>query len=250
MRLPLCPDPNNRSVPMKNLSFREVRVTPALKKEVSSWFEHDLINGYVSKVHASRAAYDDGGLKYISIDGTINTHLGTQVGDFHRAIYDDFDGIKINHDGFDVYEEWQGSGIGSVFISKCFDAYAQAGVDRVAVYASDYMGGFVWARMGFRIRNDTTRHTIIKWMISRVRTVIFDAPISASKKKQAFSDMDKILSASEKGEDIQPCHVAAIGEEYATWGGQNGHMILWPGKKALMNYGAWDGVYYFDGRKK
>lgn len=249
MRLPLCPDPNDRSVPMKNLTFRGVRVTPSLKKEISSWFEHDLVKGDKSTVKKAYVGTGDEGIKYISVEGLIHTSLGTQIGDFQRTIYDDVDGIKINHDGFDIYPEFQGEGVGSDFISRCFAAYEKAGVDRVCVYASDFMGGFVWARMGFRIRNDTTRHTVIKWMLSRVRRTVEDSHLTVRKKRQSISDLNRLLSRSEKGEDIQPCHIAEIGEEYATWMDANG-MLLWPGKKALMNYGAWDGTYYFDGRQK
>lgn len=249
VRLPLCCDPNDRSVPMKNLTFRDVRVTPSLKKEIASWFEHELVGDKKSVVHKIHASSDDDGIKYISVDGVIQTKLGTQIGDFHRAVYDDIDGIKVNHDGFDIYESFQGEGVGSDFINKCFTSFKNAGVDRVCVYASDYMGGFAWARMGFRVRNDTTRHSIIKWMLNRVHNIIQNSDLSQNKKRQAISDMNKLLTRSEKGEDVQPCHVAEIGEEYAKWNTNNGP-ILWPGKKALMSYGAWDGVFYFDGRQQ
>lgn len=249
MRLPLCPDPTKRAVPIKNLSFRHERVSPALKQEVGAWFTHEIKDGYntfYSKVHEIRSRTDDDGIKYLSVDGIIVTNLKTQIGDFHRAIYDDLDGIKVNHDGFDIYTSFQGSGIGSKFISSCFGSYKAAGVDRVAVYASDVVGGFAWARMGFRIRNDTTRHTVIKWMLSRVRTATSQSPLSTSQKNQVRSEIDRLLSASENGKDIQPCHVAEIGEETCRWS----KGTMWPGKKALLNYGAWDGVYYFDGRQK
>lgn len=249
MRLPLCPDPSNRIVPMKNLTFRETRVTPPLKKEISEWFTHSLKNGAYSKVEGCRSSHDDNGTKYIAIDGRIYAVSGTCIGDFHRAVYDDFDGIKVDHAGFDIYENFQAGGIGTDFINKSFAAYAQRGVDRVTVYASDYMGGFVWARMGFRIRNDTIRHTVIKWMVERVQKVVKETDLSSAKKRHITSDINRLLSRSENGEDIQPCHIAELGEEYAVWTTRDG-ITMWPGKKALMNYGAWDGVYYFDGRQK
>lgn len=58
--------------------------------------------------------------------------------------------LIVHHDLFTVPESKQGQGIGKAFLKSSFDEYKKLGVKQVEVFANIDVGGYAWAKFGFK----------------------------------------------------------------------------------------------------
>jgi pterin-4a-carbinolamine dehydratase/2'-5' RNA ligase len=61
--------------------------------------------------------------------------------------------LSVDHAYFKVPEDQQGSGLAKAIMRGSFDEYERLGVDQVTVHANIDVGGYAWARFGFKPNN-------------------------------------------------------------------------------------------------
>lgn len=207
---------------------------------MSAYTSRDLGGGYSSKA----LTFDEAGENRYSIQGRIMDSKGRTVGDFVREfVYEDRK-LFVQHEVLDIESAHQGKGIADRFNAHAMAHYEALGVDRVLLSADWENGGYAWARQGFRIygNEDEDRHQIIERLASGVRISGTTGSISYSPAKPTRQDRDELAAlvrASAAGEDIQPIHLASIGES------RRGDADSWFGKD-LLRGSTWPGVYYLD----
>lgn len=206
----------------------------------------------------------------LEVDGDIMVDDGQRTysaGVFKRYLYATKDGngkttLVAEHDYLKVDEDFHGLGIADAFNSHAVEMYQFIGVDRISVQASLRVGPYAWARQGFRIDPEIQ----VDWVDRRVKAVrkLMDDGVKEGRWSQEDADEVKktataLNNAVKKGEDVQPIHIASLGEGKVTW--EEDGMTMWPGKRSLINrtygegavsydpYGqqsGWYGNYYFD----
>lgn len=271
---------------LEALGFTEGTLKERRKALMKSLYEHELPGGYRSQVDTVEDI--SGGHGSFYIEGTIRTRTGKVVGSFERKVeeasewYDarhteeseygpgyenlkTIDGVQIDHTSFRLDDEAQASNIGSAFIKAGVDKYRELGVNSVTVYAGDEVGGYAWAREGFRIENGQrnrnpfstgpqfgTRHeemeSIFNHADEKLARLHMDRKLTDEQHAQAFREIKALKAASEQGEDVQPIHIASVGESTSKFRGettQGGFYDTWPGKEMMLG-ASWQGTYYFD----
>lgn len=92
----------------------------------------------------------------IIVEGQIMDGDGNPVGSFVRDIFPDG---TVTHQTLRLNKASQGKGIGMAFFTASIDRYRAAGVRQVKVSTED-VGGYTWARAGFKFANDESRETV------------------------------------------------------------------------------------------
>ncbi len=248
-----------------------------------SIYEHDLPGGYKSVV----TEIDDSG-NSIYIRGEIQNKWGSAHGSFERSITDigewydatssepspygpeyqnlkTTDGISVYHTSFGMDSDDRAHGVGSAFIAGSVAKYRELGIDHVMVHAGDEVGGYAWAREGFRIEdgmrnknpyhtgNDyMSRHEQITSIAEHAEAQIFRMGKEREIPDEHFAEMNDAVralkAASAAGEDVQPIHFASLGEatmRYKRETYDGGFYETWPGKELMLGSN-WQGAYYFD----
>lgn len=70
-----------------------------------------------------------------------------------REFNERFDGIEVHHDLFKLAKEYQGKGISKELFRLLYKRYQQMGVRYITVTANIDVGGYTWARYGFKASN-------------------------------------------------------------------------------------------------
>lgn len=261
-------DPYNRTAPIPTLRIRVNSLDDPHKdpqvQRVRSWYEGDLGNGYTSRaavdpergwdgVRTSRIGNNEGksGDNTVTIDGLIEK--GDQiVGTFKRTAtyFPHNDQLFVTHDELMIQPEHQGYGLAAAMNARAFEGYRKAGVDHVKVNASDEVGGFAWARQGYRVEGGGRDHVIANLTtrtVDAVKTAHGSRHLSTEQAAEARRRLTVLDKASSAGQDVQPGDVARVGETDLAWTQQiNGANVkMWPGKAGLLG-SSWHGAYYFD----
>lgn len=197
-----------------------------------------------------------------TVANTLTVHIkitdkdGKQVGLADRMISTENGKLVVDHSNLFIDAEYHGQGIADRFNAHAVAQYQQLGVDHITLHAADAVGGFAWARQGFRINEegsssgDQYRRDFLLKQLDRTKTT-FNIPALRGHTRQLNRDVAAIRRAINAGEDVQPIHIASIGEKYARFqtidptnsGGRK--YKTWPGKQLLLRT-TWHGVYYFD----
>lgn len=220
-------------------------------------YDADLGNGFSSTVdHHDIESHGAGGFVDTYIGGTINRKDGLKVGYFKRHFYTDDDGkLVANHEELFLDPQYQGRGLADRFNSHAISKYQKYGVDRIELEAAADVGGYAWARQGFRLKtdvvhgveNDEYRRDFLNRQLDRTE-VKFRIPVLREHARQLQREVAGLRQAIKAGEDVQPIHLASIGEGYARYTARDvdgREYETWPGKELLLGT-QWYGTYYFD----
>lgn len=194
-------------------------------------YDTDLGNGFSSHVNfVEEVPLDTNRIRY-QVSGVIEDSKGKHVGVFERHMYSDKEGrLVAEHDLLNLQDGAQGHGIADRFNAHAIAKYQDYGVDRMELHAAMTVGPYAWARQGFRVSNEGDRKAVIKEMVQSARK--FKGTAAEKKALKALE------TASDAGEDVQPIHLASIGESP----GQS----TWFGKRAMLEGPSWYGTFYFD----
>lgn len=239
-------DPDNRVRPKSKIHFPlepEGYETPAEARAMLATriYDADLGNGYQSRVL---------GVKPITngISVVIKIRKGNkEVAEASRELTIDGAGYLIaNHETLYVDAAHQNKGIADRFNAHAIAEYQKIGVDRIGLNAGDTVGGYAWARQGFRIF-EGDRKKFLNAQLDRVGSEL-RKPVVKPHEKKLKADVEVLRKAIAAGEDVQPIHIASLGEKYARYEGRDDHgntYTTWPGKSLLIGT-HWLGQYYFD----
>lgn len=233
-------DPDNRTKPVKTIGAKELTMdTDAIGKRV---FNHKMSGGHYSEINAIDEGYENNSFTF---SGAIRNAEGHTVGNFVRTMSIKGGALDVYHDELFMDRSAQNTGLATEFNQKAIEEYRALGVDHVSVSAGDDVGGYAWAREGFRLRdrNDFPE------LVENSKTILAQAAYLLPEEHVAkgLKQLDALERAHEAGEDVQPIHIASIGEDWPHTRAANraGEYDTWPGKEMLLG-NTWDGVYYFD----
>lgn len=246
-----------------------------------SLFNHELPHGFTSRVESD--AFEDG-IMYMNhnnklvdlfIEGKLVDQNGGYAGHFERHIRLDVasGALAAHHDTLVIDPEFHGMGLAQSFTSQSIKIYKDIGVERIELTAAMEVGAFAWARQGYQFAD---RHEGIRkqWVEDRLLWVKKLADEGAKDRwsqedaAQMRTAAQNLINASNRGERVQPIHVASLGEERFRWTAtattigpegrvQEQQYETWPGKEVLLNWNqgnpehgdpSWSGVKYLDGR--
>lgn len=243
-----------------------------------SLFNHELPHGFTAWIESDQ--FEDGILANpkdkieLFAEGKIRDRDGGYAGHFERHIELKPDGTLVaHHDTLVINPDFQGMGLAQSFTSQSIDAYKKIGVKHIEVDAAMQVGAFAWARQGYQFE---PKHEAIRkqWVEDRLLWVKKVAD-EGTKDKWSLEDAAQmrkaaqdLINASNRGEPVQPIHVASLGEQRYRWtktdvmvddDGRTKEVTYetWPGKEVLLawnqanpDYGKpyWRGVKYLDGQ--
>lgn len=218
----------------------------ANRRFANSVYESDLGNGYHSKVTQIEDHRTDG----MTVRGVL-LHKGREIGTFDRTFATERGGVvSVDHTELMINPTHRSQGLADRFNAHAVAKYQEMGVDRITLHAGDEVGGFAWARQGFRFANYNARTKTVESALRAIDADIkYDPKLRAdpAMKKSIEDEVFAVRKAMEEGKDVQPIHIASIGERHK-WQSEHeisGPYTNWPGKRAMMR-SSWEGVYYFD----
>jgi predicted ABC-type ATPase len=230
-----------------------------------SVYEHQLPGGHRSEVDEVESQFSGfSGQGFMEIKGYIYDRSGGTVGNFTRRLSYDTEKreLSVEHYELDLAESAQGSGVGAAFNTASIAEYRSIGVDHIKVQTGLSVGGYAWAREGFRFDEGDiygTGYDQLRGMVSegkaKVERSVFSEPDIRYErqlhiKTEASKRANALVNAARAGEDVQPIHVASIGEDdlrYKVTTADGAVRETWPGKEMLMGQ-TWSGVYYLDAK--
>ena len=232
--------PDRRTAPVSKIRFPIEKDTYETQKEADLRFARDIFDvdlggGYAARVKSVKMFEKDGEMVVV---GRIEKD-GETVGFWNRSIIAETSKrASVYHVELFIERAHQGQRLGDKFNSHAVAKYQELGVDRVELHAGDTVGGFAWARQGFRWKNQDVAQKVGNKALDHVEA----SPLASPEVRREASALRAALKA---GEDVQPIHIASLGErEQRTVPSANG-TGMWAGKRAMLMNG-WEGVYYFD----
>lgn len=214
-------------------------------------YETDLGNGYRAHVNTSETHLAEPGKVYVKGEILFN---GRQRGSFERVIYQEAGVIVAHHELLIIDGHHRGLGLADRFNAHAVAEYQKLGVDRITLTAGDNtlsVGAYAWARQGFRHDgSDGARRAYLHRQLDRIEVQLLK-PVLREHAPRVRKEVAALKKAIDAGQDVQPIHVASIGEKYARHTAQDDSKIeytTWPGKSVLLGT-KWPGVYYFDAAK-
>lgn len=234
-----------------------------LRARISEGFTGDLGGGFESAVEKITSNMSIG---EIYVRGGIYHPDHGRVGSFVRKLLvEKVGGTSMNpegeilarHDYLDVDPQYQGRGIAQKFNDRALQMYEELGVDRIELSASLDFGPFAWARQGYRYDETAGSMTRSEWVTEQMpglRSEIKRRESSGEVSKDAAdamrSTITELNNASKKGADVQPYHLASLGEGDPAWTTRDGqswlgkdHLVSWEGSQTRREQ-HWPGVYY------
>jgi hypothetical protein len=137
-------EPYNKIIPGFDLVKFDTEFTSLLKKE---GFE---IDSKWLKIHDSRINFQIRTKDYRSWnDGDKRIVKGINI---ERSFYRSSDGLRVEHDYFDVDSSLQGSGFSKKVFQSLYQQYKNAKVKFIKVHANIDVGGYAWGKYGFSIK--------------------------------------------------------------------------------------------------
>lgn len=227
--------------------------------------KHGLREAFDGPIGTSGLAFDAADVQWLGDDkgwfmeGSLVDSKGEYVGHFERYVQVKPassvvpSAIVAKHETLILEEAHQGKGYAQAFNDHLFAWYQKVGVDRIELTAGFDMGPYVWATQGYRIKGEGGENRK-RWVSNRL--VLIEQMDNDPDLKVQVRALSK---ASESGEDVQPIHVASIGQDDPKlhWEDEK-YGTMWPGKAVLIDehyHGSddrsreWDGVYYLEGRE-
>lgn len=245
-------NPDNRTAPSRLSGYytdiREMNDTQRLKF-ARSLFETNLPGEHHAVIDEDESHSVEDGKYYVR--GHILTKYGRDVGFFERTIEMRDNTLVIGHDKLSVDDHsLHQLGIGTKFIGHSVGQYLKHGVDHVEVYAGDEVGGYMWAREGFRLKQESRKELIASFAVNaqaKVGRALRGGLVTQEQHNAIVAESNALIRASDHGEDVQPIHAAAIGR-YAQWQAKDkwgNTYTTWAGKEGMLGQG-YPADYFFD----
>jgi hypothetical protein len=197
--------------------------------------------------------------------GYITNKTGEHVAYFERWLHMDEQGkLVATHETLKVNDDQQGKGIAQMFNDHLMNWYQRVGVDRIELVAGMEVGPYAWARQGYRVRGVEGGENRKRWVADRIDRMVEQARYMGASNRVKYEesqamvrDLVALKNASNRGEDIQPIHVASIGQGNDTWTWEDDHGSTWLGKSVLIDWEyqsddfgrSYDAVYYLEGKE-
>lgn len=241
-------DPDNRVRPKSMVSFPiepEAYESPAEARAMFATriYDADLGNGYQARVASVRDIPNGISVTVKIRKGHEEAALSTR-----ELAFDGAGRLVAHHETLYVEPKHQGKGIADRFNAHAVAEYQRIGVDRIDLQAGDAVGGYAWARQGFRHFEGGRKKFLLTQLDRLDAQMKHPAPNLRPHAKKIKADSAALRKAIEAGEDVQPIHLASLGEKYARHTGRDDHgneYPTWPGKSILIGTN-WIGQYYFD----
>jgi predicted ABC-type ATPase len=255
-------DPKNRVSPMADLDQDIFDLPSRAMSFARSVWDHDLPDGARSAVTAAPSSWNSySKTGSIVVSGKILDKKGNEIGGFDRTLKYDGINLSVKHEYLEMKRGQQNTGVGSAFNMESLKQYREIGVDHIDVEAGLAVGGYAWAREGFRLEpgkdswsgEELSRHDQLKYLAQYAKVAIdmsintnIDIKPSEGVRIRAESKrrLATLVKASKNGEDVQPIHIASIGEDDLRFQSGKGYET-WPGKEMLLG-STWNGSYYLD----
>lgn len=245
----------------------DTRVTPTSSLTLEDFTDRERLREVVKTIWGPGATVKRvmgarEGSEYVDVEvtGEITNKFGDVVGRYNRKLTYFKGEINADHTYLGIDEVYQGRGIGSQWNARAVEQYRKLGVSYVTIHAGESIGGYTWAREGFRAHGRWHQDTaagsravmgeVMKQANSKLRQMHAEGKISDEHFKKARREMSALKKAIDAGEDVQPIHVASVGEStmrFRAETAQGASYETWPGKEALIG-SDWTGIYYFDAR--
>ena len=86
--------------------------------------------------------------------------------EFHitRTFFNKSDGLEVHHDLFEIAKRYQGNGLSKQVFQTFYQQYKKLGVRYITVDANIDIGGYTWARYGFKAKNRAEAMSVAKRM--------------------------------------------------------------------------------------
>jgi GNAT superfamily N-acetyltransferase len=127
---------------------RPTGAKPLTSVQASAMFDRFRFNGFSTQVNEVFTAGNSW-----TVQGTVK-YRGQYAGVFHRQVSKD--GARVHHSMFDLEPQFRGKGFATAFNKHVFMRYKELGIKRVELLANMEVGGYAWARQGFRPRDKET----------------------------------------------------------------------------------------------
>jgi GNAT superfamily N-acetyltransferase len=200
----------------------------------------------------------------------IDTVTGDEVGQWDRYI--DHVSKTIRHEFFQLDSDVQGTGLAAKWNKQAFEAYKAAGYEQVVLHANINVGGYAWARQGFKFdeyndlidplpsrtsafiqerrekrkKEEKTQAENMKILRDKLQGLVFhkDKKVSVPAKKYAKQivawldgdspDLPDAFEVSELGKHLAEDYELPSGEMTKMWPGKEMMLgIEWFGRMAL-----------------
>lgn len=221
--------------------------------------KHGLRETFDGEIGQGLSFGEDTDVRWISddvgwfIEGNLVDRNGTSVAFFERYVSLDKKGALVaTHETLRIHEDYRGRGYAQAFNDHLLAWYQKVGVDRIELIAGHEMGPFAWARQGYRIQGEGGENRK-RWVSNRLKLIEMGTDDPDVK-----AQVRALRQASDRGEDVQPIHVASIGQDIPSLHWQDDYFgDMWPGKSVLVDehyQGSddrsrdYDGVYYLEGK--
>lgn len=220
-------------------------------------------NGYLA-----RALRVERGSTTMKIHGEVRDSDGNRVGHYIRMLSEENGKVVATHDWLDIDPPAQGHGIAQALNDHALSFYQRIGVDSIELHAGLTVGPYAWARQGYRIgqsnlKPEATEKMRKDWVDDRLRAAKQKTILVKSEhfeEAQTFQrEVTALINANKRGEDIQPIHVASLGQDNPALHWHDPDFgDMWPGKAVLVDSGGgrsetdlrdWYGIYYLEGRE-
>jgi hypothetical protein len=184
------------------------------EKVIKETYEfEDAETGFSTKV--SRIDTPFGDTKEVEID--ISNRDGRSVG--YAKVFISANGKEVHHSEVVMNARVRGQGFATRQRVRIFEAYQRHGVKKITQTAGLDVGGYAWARAGFRFSNAANRRAIADHVSSH-----------AHRYNKGVQDEIRRIAKNPKSE---PIDFAMIGH---TAGAK-----MWPGKQMMLG-SSWEGV--------
>lgn len=242
-------NPYNRTAPKSKVSFPiepEGYESPEEARIMfgSRVYDADLGDGYQARVVGVRTIPNGVAVTIKIRKGHEEVALSTR-----ELSIDGAGKLVAHHETLYVEPKHQNQGIADRFNAHAVAEYQKIGVDRIDLHAGDTVGGYAWARQGFRIF-EGDRKKFLTDQLDRLDTTLLK-PVLKPHAKKVRDEAAALRKAIEASEDVQPIHLASLGERYARYESHDDHgntYTSWPGKNLLIGTN-WLGQYYFDANR-
>lgn len=184
------------------------------EKVIKETYEFDdAETGFSTKV--SRISSPFGDAKEVAID--ITDRNGKSVG--WANVFISANGKEVHHSEVVMNRRVQGQGFATRQRVKVFESYQKHGVKKITQTAGLDVGGYAWARAGFRFSNAANRRQIADHVRGQAHRY----------KKDVQDEIGRVA----KNPKSEPIDFAMIGH---TAGAK-----MWPGKEMMLG-SSWEGV--------
>lgn len=213
---------------------------------VKNWTPEDIFDATIEMDDGTRyvSQVSDSGYGDSSVYGDIYDEDGNLVGKFHRELNPDTG--DVYNASFSINPEYQGQGIGTLFLAHWEEELAAAGFEQMRLQTVD-IGQYAWAVSGYDWDSGLEGYMdFMREMLDEDEEYSDEgeSDLVDSWGADAVDEMRAMVESFEEGFDYpQPWEIAAIGSAYSRPNyGRSEHL----GKRIMLDGPGWYGIKYLD----